>query len=314
MAILYVLDRYNASEWADMMRVSAPDLDVRLWPGETGEAGEIDYAVAWKPPHGELARLPNLKVIFSLGAGVDHIMSDPGLPDVPIVRVVDPDLTKRMTEYVVLHVLLRHRRHALYAAQQAERQWIEHSQPAAADVRVGIMGLGVLGQDSALRLRDLGFQVAGWSNSRKEIEGIESFAGAGELDTFLARTDILVCLLPHTPDTEGMLNLSLTKRLAADGALGGPFLINAGRGGVQNSDEILQALEGGELKGASLDVFEEEPWPQDHPLWNHPNLYLTPHVAAESSPAAINAYILQQIRTFEKGGTLENVVDVSLGY
>ncbi len=314
MAVLYVLDRYNAAEWADMMRVAAPDFDVRLWPNETGDVGEIAYAVAWKTPHGVLAQFPELRVIFSLGAGVDHIMSDPDLPDVPIVRVVDPDLTRRMSEYVVLHVLLHHRQHALYASQQLERKWIEHSQPAAKDVRVGIMGLGVLGQDAALRVRDLGFQVAGWSNSRKSVEGVESFAGAGELDAFLSHTDILACLLPHTPETDGMLNISLIERLAQDGAFGGPFLINAGRGGVQNSDDIQKALEQGLLKGASLDVFETEPWPEEHPLWAQPNVYLTPHVAAESSPSAINAYILQQIRTHEAGGELENVIDVNLGY
>lgn len=314
MAILYVLDRYNAAEWADRMRSAAPDLDVRLWPDETGDPAEIEYAVAWKPPAGELAKYPNLKVIFSLGAGVDHIMADDQLPDVPVVRVVDPDLTKRMTEYVVMHVLLHHRQHALYAAQQAERKWIEHSQPAASDVRVGIMGLGVLGQHAAHRVRDLGFQVAGWSNSRKSIDGIESFAGAEELDAFLARTDILVCLLPHTDETEGILNLVLFEKLAHDGALGGPFLINAGRGMVQNSNEIEAALQSGVLKGASLDVFEQEPLAADHPLWANPNVYLTPHVAAESSPAAINAYILQQIRAHQAGGALENVVDAKLGY
>ncbi len=314
MAILYVLDRYNASEWADMMRASAPDLDVRLWPGGTGDAEDVEYIVAWKPPHGELAKFPKLQVIFSLGAGVDHIMSDPNLPDVPVVRVVDTDLTKGMSEYVVLHVLLHHRQHALYVSQQQARQWIEHAQPAADEVRVGIMGLGVLGQDAAARVRDLGFQVIGWSNSRKSVEGVESFAGPDELDRFLARTDILVCLLPHTPETDGILNSSLVSKLPQDGALDGPFLINAGRGGVQNSDEILKELERRRLKGASLDVFEEEPWPEDHPLWAHPNLYLTPHVAAESSPAAINAYILEQIREHQAGGELRNVVDASLGY
>lgn len=219
-----------------------------------------------------------------------------------------------MSEYVVFNVLLHHRQFALYERQQKNKEWIEHSQPAAKEVRVGIMGLGVLGQDAALRLRDLEFQVSGWSNSRKQINGVKSFAGDAELDSFLAQTDILVCLLPHTPETEGILNKKLCTKLAQDGALGGPFLINAGRGKVQDSQELYEALEAGTLKAVSLDVFETEPLSKAHPLWSHPNVYLTPHVAAESSSGAINDYILQQIETYESGGALENLVDAARGY
>lgn len=314
MAVLFVLNRYNASDWSDMMRDRAPDLDVRLWPDETGNPVDIRFVVAWNPPEGELAKFPNLEVIFSIGAGVDHLMKDPHLPKVPVVRVVDPDLTKRMTEYVVMNVLLHHRRFRLYDDQQQARDWTEHSQPAASEVRVGIMGFGTLGQDAGLILRDLGFQVAGWSNSRKQVEGIESFAGGGELEAFLGRTDILVSLLPHTPDTDRMLNRGLFALLPQDGALGGPFLINAGRGKVQSDADILDALNEGVLKGASLDVFEEEPLAHDSGLWVHPGMMLTPHVAAESSPLAINDYILDQLRGYELGETLSNVVNAERGY
>ncbi|MCP5081018.1 MAG: glyoxylate/hydroxypyruvate reductase A [Alphaproteobacteria bacterium] len=314
MAVLFVLNRYNASDWSDMMRDRAPDLDVRLWPDETGNPEDIKYVVAWNPPPGELAKYPNLKVIFSIGAGVDHLMKDPDLPAVPVVRVVDPDLTKRMTEYVVMNVLLHHRRFRLYDAQQTANAWTEHSQPAAGEVRVGIMGFGTLGRDSGVILRDLGFQVAGWSNSRKQVDGIESFAGESELDGFLGRTDILVSLLPHTPDTDRMLNSALFAKLPQDGALEGPFLINAGRGKVQSDADILTALNDGTLKGASLDVFEEEPLAAGSPLWSHPGVVLTPHVAAESSPIAINDYILDQLRGYELGEALSNVVNAKRGY
>ncbi|MEM8686858.1 MAG: glyoxylate/hydroxypyruvate reductase A [Pseudomonadota bacterium] len=314
MAVLFVLNRYNASDWADMMRERAPDLDIRLWPDETGNPEEIRFVVAWNPPAGELAKFSNLEVIFSMGAGVDHLMKDPDLPKVPVVRVVDGDLTKRMTEYVVMNVLLHHRRVGLYRTQQKAGEWTEHSQPAANEVRVGILGFGVLGQDCGILLRDLGFQVAGWSNGRKHVEGIESFAGSAELDAFLGRTDILVSLLPHTPDTDRMLNASLFAKLPQDGALDGPFLINAGRGKVQSDADVLAALNDGTLKGASLDVFEEEPLPSDSPLWAHPRLVLTPHVAAESSPVAINDYILDQLRGYELGEPLSNVANAARGY
>lgn len=314
MAVLFVLNRFNASDWSDMMRDRAPDLDVRLWPDETGNPEDVRFVVAWNPPAGELSKFPNLEVIFSMGAGVDHLMKDPGLPKVPVVRVVDLDLTKRMTEYVVMNVLLHHRRFRLYDGQQKAGAWTEHSQPAASDVRVGIMGFGTLGQDCGIILRDLGFQVAGWSNSRKQVEGIESFAGEAELSGFLGRSDILVCLLPHTPATDRMLNAKLFAQLPQDGALGGPFLINAGRGKVQSDADILAALNDGTLKGASLDVFEEEPLPQDSPLWSHPGVVLTPHVAAESSPVAINDYILDQLRGYELGEALSNVVNAERGY
>ncbi len=201
--------------------------------------------------------MPNLKAVFSLGAGVDHLLADPTLPDVPLVRIVDPDLTMRMTEYVVLHVLMIHRRQRLYDAQQRERLWRDHDQPPAADVTVGIMGLGVLGRDAAEVLRRLGFKVAGWSRTPKTIAGIETFHGPEGLDAFLAAHRHSVCLLPHTPETEGILNLTLFRKLKRDGALGGAYLINAGRGKLQVDADILAALDEGALAGASLDVFPD---------------------------------------------------------
>lgn len=289
-------------------------LDIRVWP-DAGELADIRYALVWKPEHGILASLPNLEVVISMGAGVDHVLSDPEFPDVPLVRFVDPNLTMRMTEYVCLHVLLHQRCMLDYAELQRDKIWKNWSQqPGANEVRVGVMGLGVLGLDAVEKLKILGYQVAGWSRSQKDIEGVQCFAGADGLKAFLARTDILVCLLPHTPDTEGFLNAKLISLLAQDGTLPGPVLINAGRGRVQVGADILAALEDGTLWAASLDVFEEEPLPASSPLWTHPRVVVTPHNASISDDRAVCRYVIEQIARHEKGQQLQNVVDLKRGY
>jgi glyoxylate/hydroxypyruvate reductase A len=241
-------------------------------------------------------------------------MGDSRLPDVPIVRIVDPNLTMRMTEYVVLHVLLHHRRMNLYGMQQRAHAWRDNADPAASEVRVGIMGLGVLGRAAAGALVPLGFQLAGWSRQKRSIANVEAFAGERELERFLGRTDILVCLLPLTAATRGILRYELFRKLAHDGVLGGPALINAGRGGLQVEADILRALDDGTLTGASLDVFEAEPLPPQSPLWAHPKIYVTPHNAAQSDPRALTKYVLAQIERDERGLPLENVIDRNFGY
>jgi glyoxylate/hydroxypyruvate reductase len=313
-AILLVMTGWDPAEWQAQFLALAPRREVRIWPDRVGDPAEISYVCAWKPPPGLLAQFPHLKAIFSLGAGVDHLTGDPLLPAVPLVRVVDRDLTARMTEYVVLHVLLHHRRLRLYQAQQRERVWHEHAQPAASEVAVGIMGLGVLGRDAAEVLARIGFRVAGFSRTGKSVAGIETFHGENGLEAFLARTEILVCLLPHTPATEGILNLTLLRKLKRDGALGGAYLINAGRGMLQVDADILAALEEGALAGASLDVFPSEPLPRESPLWTHPNVVITPHNAGVSDPRALANNVLMQIERFERGLPLEHVIDRKAGY
>jgi glyoxylate/hydroxypyruvate reductase len=274
------------------------------------DRNEIVYAISWRHRAGVLAGLPNLKAIFSLGAGVDHMFSDDLLPDAPIVRFVDDDLTNRMSEWVVLHALLHLRQQKLYDRQQAERVWEEDlDQPRARDVRIGLMGLGALGLDAARKLQIMGFDVAGWSRAPKTIDGLSCFAGADGLDAMLAQTDILVALLPLTPGTLGILNAALFAKLARDGRLGGPILLNAGRGGLQVDKDIVEALDAGVLKAASLDVFEAEPLPESSPLWAHPRVYVSPHSAALSEPSAVAAAIAKQIEAFERGEPLRNVVD-----
>jgi glyoxylate/hydroxypyruvate reductase A len=284
-------------------------------PGEPFDRRAVSYAVSWKHPPGALAGLPNLGVIFSLGAGVDHLFADPRLPDVPIARVVDPDLTRRMSEYVVLHCLMHLRQQRRFEAQQREHIWEDDRfQPAAGEVRVGIMGLGVLGEDAARKLSIIGFDVAGWSRSPKSLHGIETYAGEAGLGPFLARTDILVALLPLTQATHHIIDRTLLSRLAQGGRLGGPILINAGRGGLQVEPDLLACLDDGTLKAATLDVFETEPLPAASPFWAHPRVTITPHNAAMSAPDAICKLVARQIRRLDRGKKLENVVERERGY
>jgi glyoxylate/hydroxypyruvate reductase A len=220
-----------------------------------------------------------------------------------------------MSEYVVLHCLMHLRQQRRYEAQQRDRVWDDdRHQPAAREVRIGVMGLGVLGRDAAQKLRIMGFDVAGWSRSPKVLDGIETFSGESGLAAFLTRTDILVCLLPLTDSTRGTLNHDLFAKLAQTGRLGGPVLINAGRGGLQVESDILASLNEGTLNAATLDVFATEPLPTDSPLWTHPSVTITPHNAAMSEPDAISGRIADQIRRFERGEPLQNVVDRGLGY
>jgi glyoxylate/hydroxypyruvate reductase len=311
---LFVTPTWDGEAWAKHMRDAMSNRSVRVWP-DVGNATDVRYVAAWLPPSDVVASFPNLKVIFSLGAGVDAILSDASLPaDKPIVRVNDPDLTMRMSEHIVLHVLMHHRQQRRLDHNQIHKVWEQFPQHAASALRVGVMGLGVLGSDAATKLAMLGFPTAGWSRTRKSISGVACFAGAGELEAFLARTDVLVCLLPATPETDGILNRSLLQKLCRSGPFGAPILINAGRGRQQEESDILQALDSGILHGASLDVFREEPLPVDSPFWSHPKVYLTPHSAADSDPATICRYVAAQIARYERDGSLENLVDRERGY
>ena len=315
MAFLFILPTWPVEIWTAAMKKVAPGLDVRVWPDGMGKIEDIEYCAAWLPPPGVVKSLPNLKVIMSLGAGVDAILKDPTLPDnIPIVRVNDPDLTGRMTEYIVLHVLMHHRQQRRLDENQKKRVWDSFPTHAAKDLSVGIMGMGVMGADSAVKLRDIGFRVAGWSRSRKEIPGVESFAGAAEFDAFLARTDVLVSLLPATADTDGIINRETIRKLSRKGPFGAPIVINAGRGRQQVEGDILAALDAGELHAATLDVFVPEPLPESSRLWTHPRVTVTPHCAADSDPETICAYVAGNIAKHQRGEKLDNLVDRKRGY
>lgn len=314
MSLLLAMTGWHVEDWRARFQALLPEMPIVVL-GEPFDRRAVHYVASWKHPAGSLTGLPNLAAIFSLGAGVDFLFADDKLPAVPIARVVDPDLTTRMSEYVVLHCLMYLRQQHRYLSQQRERLWEDdRNQPAARSVRVGIMGLGELGLDAAAKLKVIGFDVAGWSRSPKSIEGLRTFSGEEGMKEFLARTDILVCLVPLTPETRGIINAGLIAGLAQDGRLGGPFVINAGRGGLQVEEDILAALEASTLKGATLDVFETEPLPTASPLWTHPGVTITPHNAAMSEPEAIASLITAQIRRLEAGEPLQHVVDPARGY
>jgi glyoxylate/hydroxypyruvate reductase A len=315
MTIMISSPDWDPEPWAKLMRAARPGASVTTATDAETLAG-VRYALVWKPEPGLLGRCPKLEVIFNLGAGVDAILEDETIPKaIPIVRIVDPNMTMRMAEWVVLQVLIHHRRHLAYQEQQREKLWKDlPDQPAAEHLTVGMMGLGALGLNAVNALKALRFDLTGWSRTRKEIDGVRCFHGPTGLDRFLGETDILVCLLPLTPETKGLLNLKLFGKLKRGGRLGGPVLINAGRGLEQVDADILAALNDGTLAGASLDVFETEPLPRSSPLWSHPKVVVTPHNAADSEPASLSRYIAGQMARHEKGLPLENVVGRERGY
>jgi glyoxylate/hydroxypyruvate reductase A len=307
-------ENWSPARWKARFDEVCCDRRVLLLPSSGFDPAEVHYAAVWKPKPGELAGFPNLRAIFNLGAGVDALMADRSLPNVPLVRVAVSDLTDRMAEYVVLHVLMHHRQEPYLRESQREKRWQPKFQHAASAVSVGIMGLGTLGANAADILRRLGFRVSGWSRSAKAVDGVRCFHGTDGFDVFLRQTDILVCLLPLTDDTRHILNRDVFARLSRSGPLGAPVLINAGRGGLQNEADLLACLDDGTLGGASLDVFETEPLPETSPFWSHPKVVLTPHNAADTDPDEISKYVARQIERLEAGGGLENVVDRGRGY
>ena len=251
-AILVAIDGTQAESWLPLLKAARQGPRPALLAGrhrrQDGHRLRLRLASAARL----LGTLPNLKAILNLGAGVDALLTDPTLPDLPLARAAHPDLTKRVVSYVVLHVLAHHNRTWIYDAQQRERIWKEHKHPSADQVAVGMMGMGVIGGEAAQVLARLGFRVAGWSRTPKSVPGIEAFHGAAGLDAFLARTEILACLLPLTAQTEGLLNLSLFRKLKRDGAAGGAFLVNAARGRVQVDADIIAALDEGRSRPRRL--------------------------------------------------------------
>jgi len=295
--------------WLEHMQALLPEIDCRPW-SDPGNPDDIEIAMVWKPPAGGLKHFSNLKLIVSIGAGIDHVLADPELPpDVPILRTTGEDLKIRMREYVLLHVLRLHRRLPEIESAQLRKEWLQLVNPPAHKRKVGVMGLGQLGGDCASTLTAVGFDVAGWSRRRKAIDGVSSFAGDAELNTFLARSEILVCLLPLTSETEGILNAELFERLPK-----GAALINAARGNHLVEEDLLTALDQGQIGGATLDVFRTEPLPTSSPLWDHPNVLVTPHVASLIDPVTGGRMIAANIRKFLSGNSLPDLVDLEQGY
>jgi glyoxylate/hydroxypyruvate reductase A len=307
-AILFHSTSDSAARWRASLAELMPELEFRAWP-EIGDRGDVEYALVWKPPAGMLAGLPRLRVIASLGAGIDHVFLYPDLPDVPVVRLVDPHMVAAMSEYVATHVLRLHRQDLAYTAQARRGEWRELRQPNADERRVGILGLGEMGAAAARRLQGLGFDVGGWSRRPKDLPGIRCHAGASGLREMLARTDILVCLLPLTPETDGILDAKLFAQMPR-----GAMLLNAGRGAHLVEEDLIPALDAGQLSAAVLDVFRQEPLPADHPFWRDERIHVTPHIAAATNPRTAALAVAETFRRAREGLPLLNVVDRGAGY
>lgn len=309
MRILFLSTTAQPERWLGPLGAALPDDEIVVYP-EIGDPATIECAIVAVPPPGVLTGLPNLRLIQSLWVGVESLLRDPTLPgDVPLARLVDPGMTETMTETVLQHVLNTHRYYEEYREQQRAGQWHQILQVRAQDRRIGFLGLGELGTAAARTLVGLNFAVAGWSRRPKAIEGIATFAGADGLRPFLARTDILVCLIPLTAETRGIINADTLAALPH-----GATLINLARGGHVVDDDLLAALDSGQLGRAVLDVFNTEPLPPDHPYWTHPRVVITPHVAAETDPTTATAQVVENLRRLRAGEPLRNVVDRAAGY
>jgi glyoxylate/hydroxypyruvate reductase A len=310
MALLFYSLSDSQPDWTNAITKVMPGERLRIWP-DMGPPEDIEFAIVWKPPPGLLASLPNLKGILSLGAGIDHLVSDPQLPrHLPLVRLIDPSLTAQMSEYVVMNVLRHHRFMPQYAQQQANAVWKPIlPPPLTAERRVGVMGLGVLGRDALAKLAPFGFRLSGWARTAHDIPCVDCFHGADGLTKFLAGCDILVCLLPLSAETRGILSAKHLALLPK-----GASLINAARGGHVIAADLIAALDSGQLAGATLDVFEPEPLPPEHPLWRHPAVTITPHAAGWTIPETAAQLMAAGIAAIREGRKPKGLVDLSVGY
>jgi len=310
MALMLSCPPARIANWKAALGPLLPGVRLLAFPGEVTDPAAVRWAVVWNHPPGDLRRYPNLELVASMGAGVDHIFRDRDLPPgVPIMRLIDRLLTTAMSEYVLLAVLRHHRQDAAYRAQQVRRLWRELPAPDTEATRIGILGLGVLGADAAQKLAALKFQVAGWTRRPKTVPGVENFAGAAALPAFLARTDILVCLLPLTGETRGIVNAGTLAALPR-----GAYVINAARGGHVVDADLLAALDDGQLSGATLDVFNQEPLPAESRYWSHPKVVMTPHAASITIPRSVAPQIAENIARLADGRPLINLVDAAAGY
>jgi len=312
MSLVVRVGAARAAWWRDILQSLLPEVEVRLWD-DPGDKAKVDYAVVWQPPPGGLKTFPNLKVIVSMGAGIDHVLRDPELPGhLPIIRTVGPDLTQRMREYVILHVLRFHRRLPEIELSSAKKEWNQIITPTAPNRSVAVLGLGNMGADCAGHLAAIGFDVHGWSRREKppgSIQGVTCHHGPAGLRDLLKRAEILVCLLPLTPETTGILNKDLFAQLPQ-----GASIINVGRGQHLVEEDLIPALDSGQLGGATLDVLHVEPAAEDHPFWAHPKILLTPHIASLIDPEAGAKIIAANLKRFMAGEPVPDMVDVAQGY
>lgn len=309
MSIIALLshDSETVEQLAKALAVEAPDVKVVLH-GEAACA-EADVAVCWHPPHGSLSALPRLRLIHSIAAGVDHLGNDPLQPGLPVCRVVDAAQRQGMVEYVKWAALYYHRRFDQIMAQQRHRHWHPPEQIPAHAYHIGVMGLGMLGAAVATDLAEMGYDVRGWARSPKTLVNIDVFTGDAQFNEFLEGVDLLVNLLPLTPQTQGILNTTIFSKLNT-----GAAVVNCGRGAHMVADDLIAALACGQLGGAVLDVFTTEPLPATHPLWHTPGVVVTPHMASSAAYNSIAQQIIENMRRLDAGEPLLNQIDPDKGY
>lgn len=313
MNIIYYHPFFDAQIWLEGMRARLPNANIRMW--QKGDDKPADYALVWLPPYEMLANRSHLKGIFALGAGVDAILKqeqqNPGtLPaGVPVMRLEDTGMALQMQEYAIAKVLYYFRRMDDYKRQQTQRLWKQLPSHSYDNFMIGILGAGALGQSVATKLAELGFKVRCWSRSVKNIDNVESFAGNEQLSDFLKNCNLLINLLPHTPQTEGILNYSLFEQLKPSS-----YLINLARGAHLIDQDLLEAIDQGYIADATLDVFAQEPLPGMHPFWTHPRISITPHVAAFTVPDLAMDTIVENIQRIENGETPFGIVNRQTGY
>lgn len=308
MSFVYKADPVRGAEWARLFAAHRPDLPFHVWP-ETGDPAAVRYLAAWQPPEDLATCFPNLEILFSVGAGVDQFDLAALPPGLPLVRMVEPGIIGGMVDYVTLSVLALHRDLPAYLDQQRRGVWQPIRVWPAAHRRVGVLGLGELARAVLARLQGLGFRLSGWSRTLRNIPGVDCHAGMAALPAFLAGCDILVCLLPLTAETRGILCRDLFAALPR-----GAALVNVGRGGHLVQQDLLQALEDGWLSAAILDVAEPEPLPAGHPFWTHPRIWLTPHIASMTQPETAVESVLANLERYARGERMTGLVDRAQGY
>jgi len=309
MTLLFSSDSDPPEPWRKALAKAFPQMGFRIWP-DCGPLEDIRYALVWRPERGFLAQLPNLKAILVLGAGVDGVLADPGLPDsIPVIRLLGAGMPEPMAEYAMYAVLHFQRHMQAYPDQQRNAVWRRIPWPLAGEWPVGVMGLGVIGSLVASRLASFGYPTAGWVRAPRELAGVEIFAGKQQLKNFLARSRVVINVLPLTAETRDILDVSAFSAMPR-----GAFVVNIGRGAHLVEADLVAALDSGQLGGAMLDVFREEPLPQSHPFWRHPKVIVTPHAAAPTIIAAAEIQVIENIRRLERGDPPLGVVDRSKGY
>ena len=308
-AIAYISRDTDGVAWNELLVQALGPIDFRTLRAGLGNTDDIEIALAWKPKPGLLASFRNLRMIVSLGMGVDHLLADDRLPDVAITRIMDEGLVGQMSEFAIYWALWHHRDIEKYAASQRAKTWQPEEFVDSIHRRIGVMGLGTIGQDAAKKLALLGFPTMGWSRTAKTVPGVETFHGREALTKFLGRTNILVNVLPLTRETRGIMDKTLFAALPK-----GAFVINMGRGGHVVDEDLLAALDSGHLAGAALDVFNTEPLPADHPYWAHPKVHITPHMAGYTNPRTASPGVIENIKRLRAGQPLINTVDAKTGY